>query len=84
MTFVLRLLTRRFGEVPAEVRAEIAGLSVAQLEDLGEAVLDFASWVDLQQWLSQHNRDSGGKARPMDIDYSSPKMVMRSSSCRTL
>lgn len=54
VAFVLRLLTRRFGEVPAAMRAEISGLSVAQLEDFGEALLEFGGLSDLQVWLSQH------------------------------
>jgi hypothetical protein len=39
------------------MRAAISGLSVAQLEELGEALLDFEGWADLQMWLSQHRLD---------------------------
>ena len=39
-SFVLRLLNRRVG-------------TIAQLEDLGEALLDFASVTDLEAWLAQ-------------------------------
>jgi predicted transposase YdaD len=50
---ILRLLTHRIGEVPAELSAQIEALPLAQLESLGVALLDFASLNDLQAWLSQ-------------------------------
>jgi predicted transposase/invertase (TIGR01784 family) len=49
---VMRLLSRRFGEIPAELRTQIQQLTVPQLEDLGEALLDFTSIVDVETWLS--------------------------------
>ncbi len=48
---VLRLLSRRFGELSARHRGQITGLSLAQLEDLGEALLDFQSLEQLEAWL---------------------------------
>ena len=48
---VLRQLTRRVGELSSEVRSQIETLSVEQLENLGEALLDFNSMGDLQTWL---------------------------------
>jgi predicted transposase/invertase (TIGR01784 family) len=56
LKFVLRLLTRRFGEVGPETEAQIRSLSLSQLEDLGEAILDFAQPVDLQEWLQANDR----------------------------
>lgn len=50
-TFVLRLLTKRFGEVPSDLNSQIARLSLEQLEALGEALLDFVSLDDLAVWL---------------------------------
>lgn len=50
-TLVLRLLTRRVGELPQEVRSRIESLSLEQLEDLGEALLDFQGMSDLDAWL---------------------------------
>ena len=47
---VLRLLTRRFGTSP-ELRSQIQQLSIEQLEELGEALLDFSSIRDLTDWL---------------------------------
>lgn len=54
LTLVLRLLTRRVGSVTPEVRSQISGLTLAQLEDLGEALLDFSNPGDLVAWLQVH------------------------------
>lgn len=50
---VLRLLKRRFGELPPHITETIQKLTVEQLEDLGEALLDFESQADLINWLNQ-------------------------------
>ena len=51
---VLRLLNRRFGEVTQSLTEQISQLPVEQVEDLGEALLDFTSETDLRQWLEQY------------------------------
>jgi hypothetical protein len=51
-TLVLRLLQKRFGELPQSSREQIQSLSVNQLETLGEALLDFAGLEDLLAWLA--------------------------------
>ena len=51
---VLRLLRRRFGPVSAEVSARLNTLSSERLDDLGEALLDFGTMADLEQWLARH------------------------------
>ena len=48
---ILRQLNRRVGELSQEVRSQIETLSLEQLENLGEALLDFNSMGDLQTWL---------------------------------
>ena len=48
---VIRLLTRRLGELPASQVERVRGLSVSQLEDLGEALLDFTSLSQVEDWL---------------------------------
>jgi len=53
-TLVLRLLARRLEQVSPEVRSQIQQLPVAQLEELGEALLDFSSAQDLTDWLQAH------------------------------
>ncbi|MDJ0617937.1 MAG: Rpn family recombination-promoting nuclease/putative transposase [Calothrix sp. MO_192.B10] len=50
-SLVIRLLTRRVGELPQQVRQQVESLPVEQLENLGEALLDFSSMADLQTWL---------------------------------
>jgi hypothetical protein len=39
------------GKLPEGVRDYINTLSLEQLENLGEALLDFTSMADLQAWL---------------------------------
>ncbi|MBD2346514.1 DUF4351 domain-containing protein [Anabaena subtropica] len=53
-SLVLRLLTRRVGELPQDASDRIATLSLEQLENLGEALLDFTSLADLLLWLDGH------------------------------
>jgi predicted transposase YdaD len=48
---ILRQLTRRVGNVPIEAEIRVKALSLVQLEDLGEALLDFAKIEDLLAWL---------------------------------
>ncbi len=54
-TLILRLLTRRFGETSTELEQKIQTLSTTQLEDLGEALLDFSSQNDLTTWLENNS-----------------------------
>jgi hypothetical protein len=48
---VLRIVTRKVGEVPQELRSSIQLLSIDRLEALAEALIDFSSLQDLQNWL---------------------------------
>jgi predicted transposase YdaD len=50
-SLILRLLTRKFGTLPASVEAQVQTLALLQLEALGEALLDFAELGDLSAWL---------------------------------
>jgi hypothetical protein len=52
---ILRLLHRRIGEIDLLLIERITGLSIEQLENLGEALLDFSSVADLEAWLTQHS-----------------------------
>jgi predicted transposase YdaD len=49
-SLILRLLTRRVGELPQQWRDRVNSLSLEQLENLGEAVLDFQGITDLETW----------------------------------
>lgn len=53
-SLVVRLLRRRLGSIPADVPVRLDRLSPEQLDDLGEALLDFRTNADLEQWLSVH------------------------------
>lgn len=53
VNLIMRQLTRRLGAVPQALQHQIQSLSIAQLEDLGEALLDFSSQSELEQWLSR-------------------------------
>lgn len=49
---VLRQLYRRIGEIPLVFSAKIRNLSVEQLENLGEALLEFNTESDLHDWFA--------------------------------
>jgi predicted transposase/invertase (TIGR01784 family) len=53
-SLVLRLLTRRIGNVTPELAVKVQSLSLTQLEALGEALLDFAEPADLITWLDEN------------------------------
>jgi predicted transposase YdaD len=50
---VFRLLARRLGELPQDVHQRIESLPLEELENLGEALLDFTSMDDLQAWFNR-------------------------------
>jgi predicted transposase YdaD len=52
---VIRQLSRRCGELDANLVEQIRGLDVSQLEELAEALLEFSSQDDLEAWLQQSN-----------------------------
>ncbi|MGB3652060.1 MAG: Rpn family recombination-promoting nuclease/putative transposase [Rivularia sp. (in: cyanobacteria)] len=52
-SLIFRQLNRRVGELPQPIRQRVENLSLEQLENLGEALLDFNSMTDLQAWLEE-------------------------------
>ncbi|OUL19997.1 hypothetical protein BV378_31105 [Nostoc sp. RF31YmG] len=52
LELILRQLTRRFGAIEAETEQQIRTLSITQLEDLAEALLDFTSQSDVVNYLA--------------------------------
>ena len=48
---IIRQLNRRIGEIESSFIETIRTLTIDQLELLGEALLDFSSVTDLEQWL---------------------------------
>ncbi len=53
VSLVLRLIRKRIGQVSLDLEKQIQSLSVEQLEDLGEAVLDFETQADLLSWFDR-------------------------------
>ncbi len=53
-SLVLRLLQRKFGELPDRALTQINALAGSQLTALGEALLDFGTLADLTVWLERH------------------------------
>ena len=51
---ILRQLMRRIGSLAPEMQEQVQALSLAQLEFLGEALLDFAEAGDLVNWLREN------------------------------
>lgn len=51
LAVILRLLNRRIGTVEPEIQQRLRQLSITQLEDLAEALLDFSGATDLDNWL---------------------------------
>ncbi|PSF31683.1 hypothetical protein C7H19_22350 [Aphanothece hegewaldii CCALA 016] len=52
---ILRLLNRRFGQIPPSLATKIQSLSLERLEQLAEDLLDFTSVEDLINWLSERS-----------------------------
>ena len=51
---LFRQLSKRFGKLSSNYIETISNLTIEQLEDLGEALLDFVDITDLEQWLKAH------------------------------
>jgi len=51
LELIMRLLLRRIGTVNPQLQQRIHQLSVVQLENLAEALLDFSAEADLVTWL---------------------------------
>jgi hypothetical protein len=50
---LVRQLTRKFGAIPQAVQDQISNLPQEKLEQLADAVLDFADLQQLHAWLAQ-------------------------------
>ncbi|RCJ24144.1 flagellar assembly protein H [Nostoc sp. ATCC 43529] len=53
LKIIQRQLIRRIGVITPELQQQLSGLSLTQLEDLAEALLDFSTEADLVAWLQQ-------------------------------
>jgi predicted transposase YdaD len=52
LALILRQLRRRFSAIESEIEQQIRTLSITQLEELAEALLDFNSQSDLVNYLT--------------------------------
>jgi predicted transposase/invertase (TIGR01784 family) len=53
VAMLLRQLTRKFGKISPRIKSQISKLSVAQLEDLAEAIFDLQTSADLSAWIKK-------------------------------
>lgn len=53
LSLVFRLLKRRVGDLNPDLEGQVRSLPVNQVEDLGEALLDFNNAEDLKNWLRE-------------------------------
>jgi predicted transposase/invertase (TIGR01784 family) len=53
---ILRLLNRRCGQLTPDIETRINELSIDQLDNLGEALLDFSNVEDLTAWLQANSQ----------------------------
>ncbi len=56
LSFVMRQLNRRLGEVNPAAIERVRALLIEQLEELGVALLDFSETADLMAWFDQQER----------------------------
>jgi hypothetical protein len=54
LRLVLRVLTKRVGELDTGLNQRLQGLSIGQLEALHDAALDFTQVNQLTSWLTSH------------------------------
>ncbi len=53
-SLIIRMLKRRWGAMDPELEVRLSRLSLAQLESLGETLMDFRDPSDLQRWLDDN------------------------------
>ena len=56
---VIRLIERKWGAINLEIKTQIQGLEIEEIEALGEAIFDFANVEDLRSWLNRSIMDNG-------------------------
>ncbi|MFB2877459.1 Rpn family recombination-promoting nuclease/putative transposase [Floridanema aerugineum] len=53
LALIMRQLNRRFGSVDPQLQESLENLSISQLEELGELLLDFSTISQLTDWLER-------------------------------
>jgi predicted transposase YdaD len=72
LALVLRQLARRVGVVAPQLQERIQELPIAQIEDLGEALLDFSTKADLEAWLDDRQQITESSDDSPDSERSHP------------
>jgi len=52
IALIMRLLKKRFGEVPENLKNQLSDLSLEELENLSEEIFDFTNFDDVSNWLA--------------------------------
>lgn len=52
--YILRLLRRRFGQIPPELEARLRQMPQAKLDELGDAFSEFAELADVEAWVARN------------------------------
>jgi len=55
IALVMRLLKKRFGELPEAISTQVESLPLQDLENLTEEILDLNCLEDLDRWLDEHS-----------------------------
>ncbi|MEQ8996612.1 MAG: Rpn family recombination-promoting nuclease/putative transposase [Coleofasciculus sp. B1-GNL1-01] len=55
IALVMRLLKKRFGDVPEAISTKVESLPLQDLENLTEEILDLNHLEDLERWLDEHS-----------------------------
>jgi len=55
LSIVLRQLNRRIGLLDEDTETKVRQLSINQLDDLSEALLDFSIPINLDRWLNSQS-----------------------------
>jgi hypothetical protein len=63
-SLIIRLLTRKLGQLNPETIDQIDRLGLDAIESLGDALLDFGSVEDLRLWLSDNRSTNGAPDAP--------------------
>ena len=57
-TMLLRMLSRKFGQITPSLRGKVNKLSAEQLENLAEALFDLETISDLNNWLKTKGKSN--------------------------
>ena len=55
LSMVMRLLKKRFGEIPSATSSQVENLTIEDLEGFAEDIFDFDSLEDIDRWLKERS-----------------------------